>query len=356
MNQEIKLLRPDEIKEQLDKVVIGQDEAKKTLAVAVYNHYKRITTPPMIDAPKLEKSNVFLLGPTGCGKTFLVENIAKMIGVPYYIADCTKLTAAGYVGADVEDCIAGLLRSCDYNVEMAQKGIVILDEVDKIAAGRGVSSSTFRDVGGEEVQQSLLKIVEGDNVGVQPMGGRKHPEQPLTYVDTTNILFIVTGAFVGLTDIIAKRLGSSKGKIGFGFPIDRGKKIEGNLLRFTTPEDIRKFGMIPEFVGRFPIITYVNPLEKEDLVKILTEPENAILKQYALYLYLDGVYTVIYHNAVERIAELTLKTGSGARGLRGILECIFRDWMYEAPSMQGENKQVELTLDVVNEKTQRFAM
>ena len=266
-------MRPDQIKKYLDRFVIGQDEAKKDLAVAVYNHYKRILhrNDPECKA-RLEKSNVSLLGETGCGKTLLVKTIAKLLDVPCYIQDSTKLTASGYVGSDVEDCLAGLLRTCNYNMELAKKGIMMLDEGDKLAK-KAAGVSITRDVSGECVQQSLLKIVEGDLVGVPPAGGSKHPEQPLLYVDTTDILFILSGAFVGLEDIVARRTGKGVDRIGF----DQVKqKEESSSLEDVSPTDLREFGFIPEFIGRFPVVTHVNPLDKEALVRILTEPENSI--------------------------------------------------------------------------------
>ena len=269
-------MRPDQIKAWLDERVIGQEEAKKTLSVAVYNHYKRIIHRDDPECKtRIDKSNVILLGNTGCGKTLLVKSIAELLNVPCYIQDCTKITASGYVGSDVEDCLAGLLRSCDYDIEAAQHGIVVLDEGDKIARKEAGISIT-RDVSGECVQQSLLKIVEGDLVGVPPMGGRKHPEQPLMYVDTTDILFILSGAFVGLEDIISGRIGADSHRIGFGNGAGNQDPVE-DILSEVTPEDIRDFGFIPEFIGRFPVITHVNPLSCEDLERILSEPKDSLL-------------------------------------------------------------------------------
>lgn len=272
-----KLPRPDEIKAHLDKYVIGQDEAKKVLSVAVYNHYKRILNNA--NKPKgadlLEKSNIVLLGETGCGKTYMIKTIAKLLKVPCYIQDCTKITESGYVGSDVEECLSGLLRDCNFDIERAGIGIVVLDECDKLAKQEAGPSIT-RDVGGVGVQQSLLKIVEGDTVGVPPFGGRKHPEQPLIYVDTTNILFIASGAFVGLQEIIEKRLGYT-GKIGYSS--DKEAKLPGSPMCYATPHDLREYGMIPEFVGRFPVITNVEPLTEDDLVKILVEPKNSLVSQ-----------------------------------------------------------------------------
>lgn len=306
--------RPDQIKEWLDRFVIGQDDAKKTLAVAVSNHYKRIrhNENPRCKT-KIGKSNLILLGPTGCGKTLLVKKIAEYLDVPCYIQDCTKITASGYVGSDVEDCLVGLLRQCDYRMERAAKGIVVLDEGDKIAKAEAGPSIT-RDVSGECVQQSLLKIVEGDLVGVPPAGGRKHPEQSLLYLNTNDILFIVTGAFVGLESIIRQRTGK-----------------EDSSLADASPEDLRRFGFIPEFVGRFPIITHVNPLRKEHLVKILSELEDSLVAQYAALLKEDDVTFHVSRDAFERIAEEAIRLETGARGLRTIMEKVMRDIMFSLP-------------------------
>ena len=284
------LLTPSEIKEYLDQYVIGQEEAKKTLSVAVYNHYKKIINNANFNSVEIDKSNIILLGNTGSGKTLLVKTIARLLSVPCYIQDCTKITASGYVGSDVEDCLAGLLRSCDYDLDRAQYGIVMLDEGDKIAT-KGAGPSITRDVSGECVQQSLLKIVEGSLVGVPPAGGRKHPEQPLIYVDTTNILFILSGAFVGLDAIIKDRVGH--GRIGFESALKNNAINDDNVYDFASPQDIREFGFIPEFVGRFPIISHVNKLTEEDLFTILKEPKNALVKQYEQLLAMDNTDLVI---------------------------------------------------------------
>ena len=334
-------MRPDQIKKHLDKFVIGQEEAKKTLAVAVYNHYKRIRHRNDPDCKvQLDKSNIILLGPTGCGKTLLVKTIAKLLDVPCYIQDCTKITASGYVGSDVEDCLAGLLRSCNYDLEKAQKGIVMLDEGDKIARKEAGISIT-RDVSGECVQQSLLKIVEGDLVGVPPFGGRKHPEQPLMYVDTTDILFILSGAFVGLEDLVGRRIGKGVNRIGFT-PAEEQKEM--NLLDSVTPQDIRDFGFIPEFIGRFPVLTHVNELDKAALMRILTEPANSITSQYVELLRQDGIDLEFAPEALEAVAEAALSTGTGARGLRIIMEKIMRDIMYDAPRDAAVNHAAALTI------------
>lgn len=336
---------PAEIKAYLDKYVIGQEDAKRVLSVAVYNHYKRLlcNDGKSADADILEKSNIVLLGQTGCGKTYLVKTIAKMLDVPCYIQDCTKITESGYVGSDVEECLVGLLRDCDYDVEMAQCGIVVLDECDKLSKQEAGPSIT-RDVGGVGVQQSLLKIVEGDTVGVPPMGGRKHPEQPLIYVDTTNILFIASGAFVGLEAIIEKRLGY-KGRIGYGDEDESGK-LPGSTLSYATPHDLREYGMIPEFVGRFPVITNVEALSEDDLVTILTKPRNSLVKQYTKMLSFDGIKLKFEKEALRLVAHYAIKLGTGARGLRSIMETVMNDTMFEAPS-KSESASIVITPKLV---------
>ena len=349
-NTKINLPRPDEIKSFLDQYVIGQEEAKRILSVAVYNHYKKLENNFILDnGVELEKSNIILLGDTGCGKTLLIKTIAKLIDVPCYIQDCTKITASGYVGSDVEDCIVGLLRASEYQIAKAQCGIVMLDEGDKIA-NKIAGPSITRDVSGECVQQSLLKIVEGEVVGVPPMGGRKHPEQSLVYVDTSNILFILSGAFVGLDSIIKKRLG--KNKIGFDSQVETKEFNDDTVFnKYATSQDIRDFGLIPEFVGRFPIITNVNPLSKEDLIRILTEPKNSIVKQYTELLKMDNVTLTFNPEALERVAELAVETKTGARGLRTIMEGIMTDIMYDAPlkvSKSKKNLKINITIDTVN--------
>ena len=350
--EKIKLARPDEIKEFLDKYVIGQDEAKKILSVAVYNHYKKILNNMNQESDiEIDKSNVILLGSTGCGKTLMVKTIARMLDVPCYIQDCTKITASGYVGSDVEDCLVGLLRSCNYDMERAEMGIVMLDEGDKIAKKEGINMSITRDVSGECVQQSLLKIVEGDLVGVPPMGGRKHPEQSLLYVNTKNILFILSGAFVGLDGIIEKRLGGSH----IGFNAENTEKMKGDTFnKFATPQDMRDFGFIPEFVGRFPIITYVNPLKKEDLIRILKEPKNSLIKQYTELIGYDDVKVEFTEDALDEIAEIAYNMETGARGLRTVMETVMTDVMYESPKLALKSKNtITYTVDgkYVKEKT-----
>lgn len=344
-----KAYTPKEINEYLDRHVIGQDEAKKVLSIAVYNHYKRlIAKESSVPGCRLEKSNVLLLGNTGCGKTHIVKTIARMLGVPCYIQDCTKLTAAGYVGSDVEECITGLLRECDYDIQKAQRGIVMLDEIDKIAA-KGSGPSITRDVSGECVQQSLLKMVEGDTVGVMPQGGRKHPEVPLLYVDTSEILFIASGAFVGIEDIIGRRIGTGLRKIGFGGADRQVDSTDKSVVRFTSPEDLRDFGMIPEFVGRFPVVTYVNPLEEKDLVRILTEPQDSLVRQYRTLLEMDGWAVDFEDGALEMIARHAMALGTGARGLRCMMELVMRDIMFDAPSSSSRRRLTKISADYVKE-------
>lgn len=344
----ITLPKPAEIKAFLDKYVIGQEDAKKVLSVAVYNHYKRIINNSMMASDvSVDKSNVMLIGDTGCGKTFMVKTIAKFLDVPCYVQDCTKITESGYVGSDVEECLVGLLRDCDYNIEKAQCGIVVLDECDKLSKLEAGPSVT-RDVGGVGVQQSLLKIVEGDTVGVPPMGGRKHPEQPLLYVDTTNILFIASGAFVGLSDIVGKRLGRT-GKIGFNENSASFDKKD-NPLQYIIPQDLRTYGMIPEFVGRFPVITNVNPLSTEDLVEILTEPKDSLVRQYTKMLSFDGISLSFTHDALMEMAKLAKDIGTGARGLRSIMETVMMDTMFEAPSWKAGTK-FSVTKQIVLDRT-----
>lgn len=349
-NRKKHLPTPKEIKAYLDQYVIGQEETKKILSVAVYNHYKKlIYNSQYSDITELEKSNIIITGPTGSGKTLLVRTIAKLLDVPYYIQDCTKLTASGYVGSDVEDCLAGLLRSCNYDIQRAQMGIVMLDEIDKTAT-KAAGPSITRDVSGECVQQSLLKIVEGDLVGVQPQGGRKHPEQLLTYIDTTNILFIASGAFVGLEDITKRRLGQNR----IGFNQSSGERVDKeNLKDYVNSEDVREFGFIPEFVGRFPIITTVSKLDKESLKTILVEPKNSIVKQYTELLRMDNTDLSFDDKAIDKIAEIAFNIGTGARALRNIVETVMTDIMYEAPSNRDKKKPVKVvvTEEIVAERT-----
>jgi len=350
------LKRPDQIKAYLDKYVIGQDEAKKTLAVAIYNHYKRILHK---DDPErkanVEKSNILMLGPTGCGKTHLVKTIAKMLGVPYYIGSATSITESGYVGDDIESLIVGLLRNCDFNVEKAEYGIVFIDEIDKVAK-KGAGVSVTRDVSGEGVQQGLLKMIEGHVVGVPPFGGRKHPEVPLMYVDTSNILFICAGAFVGLDDIIAKRTGRDQSRIGF--QSETPVHSEDNILSKVEAKDLRDFGLIPEFVGRLPVVTYVNPLSQDALKRILSEPKDSLVAQYTELLREDGISLSFTDDSLSCIADMAIELGTGARGLRSIMERSMRDIMFSAPKSKRNNdivKEIKITREMITgEKDKQF--
>lgn len=340
---------PREIKEYLDQYVIGQDDAKKILSVAIYNHLKRILmnnegigNDGEFSDIQVEKSNIVMVGETGTGKTFLVKTIAEMLGIPCYIADATTLTEAGYVGDDVESIVVGLLQKANYNVELAERGIIVIDELDKISR-KSDNPSITRDVSGEGVQQALLKIVEGNVVGVPPKGGRKHPDIPLTYVNTKNILIIGLGAFVGLDQNIKRRLNVNS--IGFKNKTNKQKEIEGNILKQVTSQDLRSFGLIPELVGRFPVVTYTNPLSKEDLVRIITEPKNAILKQFKKLLSIDGISISFTEEALTEIANTALKLKLGARGLRSIMEIVLTDIMYDAPNE--EDKDVIITRDMI---------
>lgn len=340
----INLLKPKEIKEFLDDYVIGQDEAKKVLSVAVYNHYKRITSKKESDVD-LQKSNILMLGPTGSGKTYLAQTLAKLLGVPFAIADATTLTEAGYVGEDVENILLKLIQAADNDVSRAEYGIIYIDEIDKITK-KSENVSITRDVSGEGVQQALLKILEGTVASVPPQGGRKHPQQELIQIDTTNILFICGGAFDGIEEI--SDLGCVDRPIGFG--VDIPEHPEGTFdYNSITADDLVRYGLMPEFIGRFPIITALNPLREEDLLKILTEPKNALIKQYKELLAMDGVKLEFEDAALRKIAELAIQKNSGARGLRSIMENAMKKLMYEVPDAKAVRK-VMVTAEVIEQK------
>lgn len=340
--------KPNELKKLLDQYVIGQDEAKKTLCVAIYNHYKRVISniygtdvqQEELNDVNIDKSNVLLIGNTGTGKTYILKTIAKLMGLPCYIGDSTRLTQSGYVGDDVETILTGLLQECDYNVEAAQMGIVCLDEADKLARKEDNPSLT-RDVGGEGVQQGLLKIVEGSKVGVPPQGGRKHPEQPLIYLDTSNILFVFMGAFDGLDKIIEKRCNTKR--IGFA---EKKQEKQPDIFSKVTNEDLKKYGFIPELIGRFPITVTTNDLTKEDLVNILVQPKNSVVKQYKKLMAIDGINLDFTQDSLEAIAEYALEMKTGARGLKKIMEAVLQDIMYGFDEYK--SKTFKITAEYVN--------
>ncbi len=348
---DFKLLKPAEIKSFLDQYVIGQDDAKKVLAVAVYNHYKRINQPPRKDDVEIEKSNIILVGETGTGKTLLARTIARMLQVPFAIADATVLTEAGYVGEDVESILTRLLQAADYDIKAAERGIVFIDEIDKIAR-KSDNPSITRDVSGEGVQQALLKLLEGSVVSVPPQGGRKHPEQKMIQVDTKNILFIAGGAFDGIERIIAAR--NRTNMIGYG---SKGADMidKDNLLQYIAPADLKKFGLIPEIVGRLPVLSYLNPLDRIILKRILTEPKNALVKQFQKLFEMDSVKLVIEDEVLDFVVEKSFEFKLGARGLRAILEAILTDDMYEVPSRKGV-KEITFDLDYARNKLDKAGL
>jgi len=345
----INLLKPVEIKNFLDQYVIGQDMAKKVISVAVYNHYKRLMQKPDSEDIEIEKSNIILVGETGTGKTLLARTVAKMLHVPFTIVDATVLTEAGYVGEDIESLLTRLLQNADYDVKAAQKGIVFIDEIDKIAR-KGDNPSITRDVSGEGVQQGLLKLLEGSIVNVPPQGGRKHPEQKMIPVDTKNILFICGGAFEGIDKKIAQRLNTQI--VGFGASKIREKVDKNNLLQYIAPQDLRAFGLIPEIIGRLPILSHLNPLDRDALRAILTEPKNALVKQYIKLFSMDKIELTFEIGVLDYIVDKAIEFKLGARGLRSICEAIMLDAMFEMPSV--DTNQLEITIDYAERKLERI--
>ena len=350
---QMNLLKPIDIKDHLDQYVIGQDNAKKILSVAVYNHYKRLVQPPSEDNEEIEieKSNILMVGQTGTGKTLLARTIAKVLNVPFCIADATVLTEAGYVGEDVEAILSRLLQAADYDVKSAQRGIVFIDEVDKIAR-KSDNPSITRDVSGEGVQQAMLKLLEGAVVQVPPQGGRKHPEQKMVSIDTKNILFVCGGAFDGIDRVIGKRLSTQ----AIGYATDKKEKVDkDNLLQYISPQDLKGFGLIPELIGRLPVLTHLKPLDNEALRQILTEPKNSLTKQYFKLFEMDGINLTIDDEVLDYIVEKAIDFKLGARGLRSICETIMIDAMFDGPS-KSENKEFKLTLEYAQNKIENSTL
>ena len=346
----VELKKPKEIKDFLDQYVIGQDDAKKVLAVAVYNHYKRLNQHADDEGTEIEKSNIILVGPTGTGKTLLAKTIARMLHVPFTIVDATVLTEAGYVGEDIESLLTRLLQVADYNVVAAERGIVFIDEIDKIAR-KGDNPSITRDVSGEGVQQGLLKLLEGSIVNVPPQGGRKHPEQKMIPVDTKNILFICGGAFEGIDRKIGLRLNTKV--VGYKASLENGQVDRNNLLQYVSPQDLRSFGLIPEIVGRLPVLTYLIPLEREALRRILTEPKNSIIKQYQKLFKMDGIKISFPEETLYLIVDKAIEFKLGARGLRAICETVIMDVMFEMPS--GDHTEIVITPEFAMEKIDKLS-